>query len=322
MVNGHWQYPIEINCEEWFGFLYRIVENDTGREYIGKKQFKSYTKKKVKGRTNRKLIVKESNWKTYTGSSKALNSRIQEIGMSNYSFFIEALYNTRGSLFYAEVEIQIKENVLREYLEDGSTPKYYNRQIAGIKFIPPMESEIEQYTNINNYNANEEYSEHSGTMIGEKNSRYNQKDVKNGLTYEEYYGNKRATQIKEKLRQHNLGKSSPNKEINFHSEEQIEKWKNDDRRRHVGKDNGMYGRPCHYKMTAQEKQKWKDNVGASIKGIKRSDETKKRMSEARIGLKFKTIECPFCNKVGGAGNMKRYHFDYCKKNPNALPRKK
>jgi hypothetical protein len=24
-----------------------------------------------------------------------------------------------------------------------------------------------------------------------------------------------------------------------------------------------------------------------------------------------TLECPHCSKVGGAGNMKRYHFDNC-----------
>ncbi len=26
----------------------------------------------------------------------------------------------------------------------------------------------------------------------------------------------------------------------------------------------------------------------------------------------KKIKCPFCEKVGGEGNMKRYHFNNCK----------
>ncbi len=34
----------------------------------------------------------------------------------------------------------------------------------------------------------------------------------------------------------------------------------------------------------------------------------------KCGFKFsrKRITCPHCNKIGGAGNMKRYHFDNCK----------
>jgi group I intron endonuclease len=37
-----------------------------------------------------------------------------------------------------------------------------------------------------------------------------------------------------------------------------------------------------------------------------------RTSKALKGVPKKTIECPHCGKVGGAGNMKRYHFDFCK----------
>jgi len=66
MNNGHWQYPIEIDAQEWFGFVYRIIELNTGREYIGKKQLKMYTKKKIKDRKNRKTVIKESAWRKYT----------------------------------------------------------------------------------------------------------------------------------------------------------------------------------------------------------------------------------------------------------------
>jgi hypothetical protein len=320
MDNGHWQYTAEIDFEEWFGFIYRIVEISTGREYLGKKQFKSYTKKKVAGRKNKKSVVKQSDWKKYTGSSKHLNKAIEDNGMENYAFFIESLHTTRGSLFYAEVETQIKENVLRELLEDGITPKYFNKQVAGVRFIPPLESTAEQYTNIKNYDINTEYGEYLGTMIGDKNPRWGEKDVKNGLTYEQYYGEERSAEMKQKLREHNLGKPSPNKDVNFHTPEQIEKWKNDERRIHKGEDNGMFGKPCHYKMTEEEKQRWKDNVGKSIKGIKRSEETKTKMRESAKTRDDQSIECPYCHLVGQPRNLRRYHFDYCKQNPDALPR--
>ena len=46
-----------------------------------------------------------------------------------------------------------------------------------------------------------------------------------------------------------------------------------------GKGNRMYGKPCYYKMTDEEKQRWKDNISKSMKGRKVSDETRKKMSE-------------------------------------------
>ena len=69
-------------------------------------------------------------------------------------------------------------------------------------------------------------------------------------------------------------------------------------------------------------------------GAKRSDETKHRISESKLGTpspfkgmpktkeerakmrgipkQLKTIECPHCGKLGASHNMKRYHFDNCK----------
>lgn len=317
---GHWQYPAEFDINEWFGFIYRIVEVNTGREYIGKKQFWSYTNKKIKNKKNRKRVVKESDWKTYTSSSKHLNSAIEENGIENYSFFIESLHKTRGSLFYAEVEKQIKENVLREKLDDGVTSKYYNRQISGVKFIPPAVLTEEEYTNVYNYEISQEQMYRLTFNEGENNGMYGKKSFMNGLTFEEYYGKERADSIKEKLSKSKLGKEPAIKgKTGVFSDEQIEKWKNDPRRIHKGESNGMYGKPCYYKMTEEEKNKWKENVGKSIKGIKRSEETKKKMSESFKGRKYPRVECPYCNKIGAVTNMKRYHFEYCKKNPNAIP---
>jgi len=136
---GHWTYPNEFDHDEWFGFIYRIKHIPTGKHYIGKKQFHSYTRKKIKGRKNRKKIVKESNWKAYTGSSKQLNNDIEEFGKDQFEFTIESLHETRGSLFYAEVEKQVGENVLRETLDNGDR-KYYNGHIGSTKFLPPMET--------------------------------------------------------------------------------------------------------------------------------------------------------------------------------------
>ena len=146
---GHWKFPSEFDPDDWFGFIYRIVHKPTGKHYVGKKQFHAYTRKKIKGRKNRKRVIRESKWRTYTGSSKHLNSDIEDFGMDQFSFTIESLHETRGSLFYAEVEKQVTENVLRETLDNGER-KYYNGHIGSVKFLPPLETLKETQYNIKN----------------------------------------------------------------------------------------------------------------------------------------------------------------------------
>jgi hypothetical protein len=43
-----------------------------------------------------------------------------------------------------------------------------------------------------------------------------------------------------------------------------------------------------------------------------SEETKKKMSLAKIGKLKEQIECPHCHHVGGKPAMVRWHFDNCK----------
>ena len=116
---GHWNYNgDDFDPTEWLGFVYRIIEKDTGKEYIGKKSFWSNIKK-YKGRNPKKETI-ESNWKTYTSSSKYLNEQILLKGKDNYEFHIISLHTTEGCLSYAEIELQVKEDVLRANLADGT----------------------------------------------------------------------------------------------------------------------------------------------------------------------------------------------------------
>lgn len=145
MTYGHWVYRSDkkLDPEMWAGFCYRIVDLDTGRQYIGKKFFWSTIRKKVKGRKNRKVVRKESDWMLYTGSSKELNSQIEKRGKHRFEFYIESLHETKGSLYYAEVQRQITEDVLRTKLPNGER-KFYNGLIAAVKFIPPTETVLEE----------------------------------------------------------------------------------------------------------------------------------------------------------------------------------
>jgi predicted GIY-YIG superfamily endonuclease len=44
----------------------------------------------------------------------------------------------------------------------------------------------------------------------------------------------------------------------------------------------------------------------------------KKISDLQIGIKRKQVLCPFCNKLGGTGNMQRWHFAKCKNAPKII----
>lgn len=139
---GHWQCEFDFDPEQWYGFCYRLINNTTGQEYIGKKQFQSRNRVKVKGRKNRKIVFRQTNWKKYTSSSKYINEEIEEFGLERFTFIILSLHESKGSLVYAEIVLQITENVMREKMSDG-TNRYYNRNVGSVKFIPPDETLLE-----------------------------------------------------------------------------------------------------------------------------------------------------------------------------------
>lgn len=136
---GHWICYVDFDPDQWFGFIYKITEKNTGKEYIGKKQFTKLRRKAIKGRKNKKHIRTSSDWQSYTGSSNELNEQISIKGKDNYKFEIISLHKTKGSLHYAEVRSQITEDVLRAKLPDG-TRKFYNKIINGVKFLPPEDT--------------------------------------------------------------------------------------------------------------------------------------------------------------------------------------
>tara|TARA_B100000029_G_scaffold386107_1_gene381877 strand:+ start:337 stop:975 length:639 start_codon:yes stop_codon:yes gene_type:complete len=133
MVDHHWL--VYKKDEEFvpnldkFGFVYLITNLHSGKGYIGCKQYKLYNK----------LKERESDWKTYTGSSKWLNEDIKKIGKEHFKFEIIAEYKNRRSLRYYELYYQMKFNVLSSTIEGTDEPAYYNSRVGG-KFYRPVES--------------------------------------------------------------------------------------------------------------------------------------------------------------------------------------
>jgi len=112
-----------------FGFVYIITNLHNGKAYIGCKQYIFYSR----------LREKESDWRTYTGSSKWLNEDIQKVGKKHFKFEIIAEYKNKRSLRYYELYYQMKYNVLASTLEGSDEHAYYNSRVGG-KFYRPVES--------------------------------------------------------------------------------------------------------------------------------------------------------------------------------------
>jgi len=134
-MTGHWNIEEEqFDPNEWFGFVYIITNIENGRKYIGRKQLNSRRRHIVKGRKNRKVIIKESNWKEYTGSCVELNEDIAQLGKEKFIFQVLRLCKTKRELSYAEVEEQFRHDVLNAKLENGER-EFYNRNIMSRFFV-------------------------------------------------------------------------------------------------------------------------------------------------------------------------------------------
>jgi hypothetical protein len=128
-----WYYQgslVESLPEECVGYVYCIVNNISGRKYIGKKlsQFAKTSIKTVtlkNGPKKKKKIRSkvESDWALYWSSSDELKKDIELLGEQNF---------TREILFYCKSKsectyVEAREQFARKVLE---TDDYYNGQIS------------------------------------------------------------------------------------------------------------------------------------------------------------------------------------------------
>ena len=132
---SHWLYKgkiLENVPDKVFGFVYLIKNKKTGKKYIGRKYFGTTRRVKVKGQKRRKVIRKESDWATYTGSSKSLQQDIKKLGKKNFEFRILIMGETKGQVNYLEENIHHRFHV-------SASDDFYNdcigpRRFAKVRF--------------------------------------------------------------------------------------------------------------------------------------------------------------------------------------------
>jgi hypothetical protein len=144
METGHWILNENVLItKETFGFIYEITNNITNKKYIGKKQCISKIRRKpLKGKKRKRIDFKESDWKSYTSSSKDLNEDIQKYGKENFTFKIMRVCDSKWSLAYYEIKEQIDKNVLLD-------ENYYNG-IINVRIGTPPKDELVKFKNIVN----------------------------------------------------------------------------------------------------------------------------------------------------------------------------
>jgi hypothetical protein len=134
MDTGHWILVESLEFNELdFGFIYQIENLVTKKKYIGKKQLQSKLRRKpLKGKKRVRIDYKESDWKSYTGSSNELNADIEKYGKENFKFTILKMCNSKWEMAYYECKLQLEYDVL---LRDD----YYNG-IINVRIGTPPKS--------------------------------------------------------------------------------------------------------------------------------------------------------------------------------------
>lgn len=143
MELGHWVLTEgNVINDETFGFIYEITNTVTDKKYIGKKQCQSRIKRKpLKGKKRNRIDFKESDWKSYTSSSKELNEEIEKYGKDKFVFKILRTCDSKWALAYFEIKEQIDKNVL--FRED------YHNGIINCRIGKAPKAELEKYHQLN-----------------------------------------------------------------------------------------------------------------------------------------------------------------------------
>ncbi len=112
--------------EDNMGFVYIVTDKKTKMKYIGKKAFFSkVTKPPLKGKKRKRRLLKESDWKTYCGSSETVKELVEENGLDHFDREILYLCKSKGELNYME----LREQVIRDVLLKPD--EYHNAFVGG-----------------------------------------------------------------------------------------------------------------------------------------------------------------------------------------------
>lgn len=132
---------LEDMPQDTFGFIYIVTHKPTGKSYIGKKSLfhnikKKLTKKELAEQTGpgrksaTRVVVKESDWKTYYGSAKPIMELIKGGKQEEFTREILQLVPNKKLLTYYECKYLFAYGVLEnpdKYFNDNILGKFYTK---------------------------------------------------------------------------------------------------------------------------------------------------------------------------------------------------
>lgn len=150
---GHWKSLKDVDINNYIGFTY-ILKLSNGKKYIGAKKIWKVIKSPPS--TYKRLPKNgfiESDWKTYSSSSKFVAEYIND-GVTIDEYLIIGWYPSWGKTLMAEMELQLTNDVLRD-------PSWLNKQIGG-RFNPACfddftEDDIARWMSYDKPNAHVSY---------------------------------------------------------------------------------------------------------------------------------------------------------------------
>jgi len=124
--------------ESYVGFIYCITDLRNNKKYLGKKLFVSTRRlAPLKGKTRKRVVKKESDWKDYFGSSEEVKLLVEELGRDNFKREILHLCNAKGEMGYLELYEQMKRHALLsdEYYNGIVQAKIHRTHVKNLKWL-------------------------------------------------------------------------------------------------------------------------------------------------------------------------------------------
>lgn len=135
----NWKYKNKLfeseDIGDYVGFVYIITDLSNDKKYIGKKNFWSTRRlPPLKGKSRRRTVKKESDWKDYFGSSEQVKLLVESQGQNSFTREILHLCKTKGEMSYLEAKEQFDRNVLfsDEYYNEFIGCKIHAKHVKGL----------------------------------------------------------------------------------------------------------------------------------------------------------------------------------------------
>jgi len=124
------------------GFIYKVIRISDGKFYVGRKNLyserkKPLTKKELLEHTGKgkkptkKLVVSESDWKSYYGSNPLLKEDIKQVGKEGFTREILHVCFHKKQMTYQEFRYQILEGCLESEncWNDNILGKFFRKDV-------------------------------------------------------------------------------------------------------------------------------------------------------------------------------------------------